>query len=323
MRKELPASGDLKRGLAARHDGPRYHRPMNPIPLLAENPAALEALSRVEILYTDLDGTLLGLGGSLLVDGDGVPDARTAEAVVRLNAASLPTVLTTGRNRLQCTEITRLLGWSGFIAELGCVIVPDRGAGPLYFTGDWTSDALMLGETPFERIGRAGAVEALMRAFPGRIEPHAPYHLNREATVLLRGSLDLAEAREVLGELGVAVEIVDNGIIHPLATGLGSVAEVHAYHLLPPGVTKAGAIALDLARRGLTRDKAAAIGDAASDVSMADAVALGVVVANALVDGRVQEAAAGRDNVYAMTRLRGEGWAQFIDAWLAVRTPTG
>ena len=294
---------------------------MNPIPLLAETPAALEALSRIEILYTDLDGTLLGLGGSLLTDGEGAPGARTAEAVVQLNTAGLPAVLTTGRNRLQCTEITRLLGWSGFIAELGCVIVPERGAGPLYFTGTWTADALEPGETPFERIGRAGAVEALMRAFPGRIEAHAPYHLNREATVLLRGSLDLTEAREVLGELEVAVEVVDNGIIHPLATGLDGVGEVHAYHLLPPGVTKAGAIALDLARRGLAREKAAAIGDAASDVALADAVGLGVVVGNALVDARVQEAAAARENVYAMTRMRGEGWAQFVEAWLAARTP--
>ena len=33
-----------------------------------------------------------------------------------------------------------------------------------------------------------GAVETLMAGFPGLLEPHAPYHLNREATVLLRGS---------------------------------------------------------------------------------------------------------------------------------------
>ena len=311
------ATGDAPE--EARRDRPRYHRPMNPIPLLAETPAALETLSRVEILYTDLDGTLLGLGGSLLVDGKGAPGMRTAEAVVRLNSAGLPAVLATGRNRLQCTEITRLLGWSGFIAELGCVIVPERGAEPLYFTGDWPQSALEPGETPYTRIKRAGAVDALMRAFPGRIEPHAPYHLDREATVLLRGSLDLGLAREVLGELDVPVEIVDNGVIHPIAHGLDGVAEVHAYHLLPPGVTKAGAIALDLARRGLARERAAAIGDAASDVAMAGSVALGVVVGNALADARVLQAAAGRDNVYAMTRMRGEGWAQFADAWLAAR----
>lgn len=296
----------------------RYHRRMT-IPLLADSPTALDALSRVEILYTDLDGTLLGLGGSLLVDGQGRPALQTAEAVNAVNLAGLPVVLTTGRNRIQCTEISRLLGWRGFIAELGCVIVPDRGADPIYFTGEWPCEALAPGETPYERIIRAGAVEALVAAFPGKLEPHAPYHVNREATVLLRGSLDVEEARAVLGELDVAVEIVDNGIIRPLATGLADVAEVHAYHLMPPGVTKSGAIARDLVRRGLAREQAASIGDAATDVGMADAVALGVLVANALADARVQAAALARDNVYAVSRERGEGWAQFAAAWLAAR----
>jgi hydroxymethylpyrimidine pyrophosphatase-like HAD family hydrolase len=292
---------------------------MSPIPLLAETPAALAALSRVEMLYSDLDGTLLGFGGSLLVDGEGLPALQTAGAVARLNEANLPVVITTGRNRIQCTEITRLLGWRGFIAELGGVIVPDRGAEPLYFTGDWDASVLAPGETPFQRLERAGAVDALMRAFPGKLEPHAPYHLNREATVLLRGSLDLEEARGVLGELDVTVDIVDNGIIRPLSTNLHDVAEIHAYHLMPPGVTKAAAVALDLARRGLVPSQAASIGDAVTDVAMADSVALGVVVANAAADARVIEAAAARDNVYATTRKRGEGWAEFANAWLDAR----
>ena len=289
------------------------------IPFLADSPATLDALARVEILYTDLDGTLLGRGGSLLVDGEGRPGLQTAEAVHALNVAGLPAVVTTGRNRVQCTEITRLLGWRGFIAELGCVIVPDRGAEPVYFTGDWANDVLSPAETPYERIVRAGAVEALVRAFPGKLEPHAPYHLNREATVLLRGSLELAEARGVLGELEVGVEIVDNGIIHPLSTGLAGVAEIHAYHLMPPGVTKAGAVALDLARRGIAREHAAAIGDAATDVGLADAVAFAAVVANALADKRVLSAAQERDNVYALTGARGEGWAEFARLWIAAR----
>jgi hydroxymethylpyrimidine pyrophosphatase-like HAD family hydrolase len=289
------------------------------IPLLAQTPEALAALARVETLYTDLDGTLLGRGGSLLVDGAGRPSTATVDAVTRVNAAGLPVVIVTGRNRIQCTEISRLLEWRGFVAELGCVIVPDRGADPIYNVGDWPAETLADGETPFERITRAGAVEALTSAFPGKLEPHAPYHHNREATVLLRGSLDVDAARAVLGELDVAIELVDNGIIHPLTTGLTGVDEVHAYHLMPPGVTKAGAVALDLARRGLAREQAAAIGDAATDVGMAGAVGLGVMVANAVADARVHAAAAAHDNVYALSRERGEGWAEFASLWLAAR----
>jgi hydroxymethylpyrimidine pyrophosphatase-like HAD family hydrolase len=292
---------------------------MEPTPLLADSPAALDALSRVDALYTDLDGTLLGFGGSLLVGGEGQPSLATTQAVLDLNAAGLDVVITTGRNRIQTAEIARLLGWRGFIAELGCVIVPDRGAEPTYFVGDWPDDSLLSGETPFEAIERAGAPALLAETFPGRIEPHAPYHLNREATHMLRGNLDVAEAQSALDMLDLPVEIVDNGIIHPMTTGLVGIAEMHAYHLLPAGVRKRGAVALDLARRGLGRERAAAIGDAASDVEMADATALGVVVANALDDGRVREAAGSRDNVYATAAKRGDGWAEFARLWLAAR----
>jgi phosphoglycolate phosphatase len=292
---------------------------MSPIPLLADNPAALDALSRVDVLYSDLDGTLLGRGGSLLVDGAGHPGTQASDAVTALNAAGLTVVLATGRNRIQCTEITRLLGWRGFIAELGCVIVPDRGAEPVYFTGDWPEDLLGQGETPYERIVKSGAVEALAQAFPGKLEPHAPYHLNREATVLLRGSLDLAEARAILGDLEVPVEIVDNGIIHPLTTGLADVAEIHAYHLIPPGVTKARAVAVDLARREIGRERGAGIGDAATDANVAESVALVAVVANALADARVIAAAGAHENVYALSGERGEGWAEFARLWLEAR----
>jgi 3-deoxy-D-manno-octulosonate 8-phosphate phosphatase KdsC-like HAD superfamily phosphatase len=288
-------------------------------PLLSESPAALATLAAVEVTYTDLDGTLLGLGGSLLIDADGGPSTITAQAVTRVNAAGLVAVITTGRNRIQCAEIARLLGWRAFIAELGCVIVPDRGADPIFNIGDWPEGTLAPAETPAQRIARAGATSALMQAFPGLLEPHAPYHLNREGTVLLRGLVDLEKARSVLAQLDVPVALVDNGIVHPVATGLAEPPEIHAYHLMPPGVSKTTAIRDDLARRGLTRARAAAIGDAVTDVEMADACALGVVVANALEDAEVREAANTRDNVYTTTGRRGEGWAEYADAWIGAR----
>ena len=293
---------------------------MTSIPMLLESSDAIEALSRVEVLYTDLDGTLLGFGGSLLTDGDGQPSTVTAEAIVRLNLAGLTVVITSGRNRIQTGELARVFGWRGSIAELGCVIVPDRGADPIYLTGDWPEGLLTHSDTPFSVIERAGAVTALMEAFPGQLEPHAPYHLNREATVLLRGLVDADEARAVLARLPVPIRLVDNGIVHPIKTGLAALPEIHAYHLMPPGVTKADAIRLDLARRGLSRDRAASIGDSAADVEMGDATALIAMVGNALDDERVRQSAAGRGNVYALNGKRGDGWAQFATAWIAARS---
>lgn len=284
---------------------------------LDSHPLAPDALARASVLYTDLDGTLLGPGATLLADAAGRPWTGTADAVVALNEAGMTCVVCSGRNRWQLTEVSRMLGWDSFIAEVGCVIVPGRGEPPIYHTGSWGPDAMRDGETPYEAIARAGALDTLTRAFPGRIEEHAPWHLNREATHVLRGNVPLAEAQAALDTLSLPVRIVDNGIVHPPRHSLRGVDEVHAYHLIPDGVHKSDAIARDLARRGLSREDALAIGDSATDVEMADAVALGILVANALADERVLEAAAVRENVAVTRGARGEGWAEFAAAWLA------
>jgi len=289
------------------------------IPYLDETPAVFRTLARASVLFTDLDGTLLAPGGLLLGDANGAPSAATAEAVVALNRAGLSAVITTGRNRLQCMELSRVLGWRAFIAELGTVVVHDLSEPPTYFLGDWPEDALLPGETPFEAIVRSGALDVLRSAFPGRIEEHTPWHVDREATHVLRGNIDLAEARAALDELGLPVFLVDNGIVRAPQNTLVGVTEIHAYHLVPKGVHKAGAVEQVLAHRGLTRDDALAIGDSATDVEMADAVALGVMVHNALDDERVLAAAARRDNVVATRGARGAGWAELAHAWIAAR----
>ncbi|MFU8891183.1 MAG: HAD family hydrolase [Anaerosomatales bacterium] len=290
-----------------------------PVPSLEIHPLATGALRRASILYTDLDGTLLGPGARLLSDAAGAPSLITAEAVVALNRAGLDCVVCSGRNRWQLMEVSRLLGWDAYIAEVGCVIVPGRGQAPIYYTGSWGPAAMRGGETPYEAIARVGSLRVLQREFPGLIEEHAPWHLNREATHVLRGNVPLADAQAALDTLELPVRIVDNGIINPPRHTLRGVTEVHAYHLIPDGVHKSDAIERDLARRGLGRADALAIGDSATDVEMADAVALGVLVANALDDARVVEAAATRDNVAVTHGERGEGWAELASAWLSAR----
>ena len=290
-----------------------------PIPSLQTHPLVPEALRRASVLYTDLDGTLLGPGATLLADADGRPWAGVAEAVVALNVAGLTCVICSGRSRWQLMDVSRLLGWDSFIAEVGCVIVPGRGEPPIYHTGSWEPGVLAGGLTPYEAITQAGALEVLAREFPGRIEEHAPWHVNREATHVLRGGVPLAEAQAALDRLPLAVRIVDNGIIYPPRHTLRGVPEVHAYHLIPDGVHKSDAIVRDLERRGLGRDDAIAAGDSAMDVEMADAVALGVLVANALEDRRVVEAAGARGNIAATSGARGEGWAELARMWLEAR----
>ncbi|MDY0340342.1 MAG: HAD hydrolase family protein [Coriobacteriia bacterium] len=290
------------------------------LPRIADDPRAREALANVRVLYTDLDGTLVAKGGSVLADASAEPSIVVAEQIVALNRAGLAVVPISGRGRLQLRELTQLLGWDGYIAEAGGIIVHGTG---LQFDdrvdlGTWTDDAIPSGESPFQAINRVRAAETLMEAFPGRIEHYAPWQLDREVSLLLRGCLDTAEGQAILDTLPLPVDLVDNGVLRSYGSLTCRDMLPHAYHVVPKGVCKARAIELDLAWRGLTRDQAAAIGDSATDLQMADAVNVMTLVANALESGGVVSGL-GRDprtNVWRTAGERTEGWAEFARTWL-------
>ena len=291
------------------------------IAFLDELPDLGERLARARILYTDLDGTLLGRGACLLKDGEGTPSLDAATAALELNRAGLKVSICSGRNAKQLMEVTRMLGWDDFIAELGGVRRYREGARTVYDTGRWPHEACLPGETPYQAIIRVGALDALRESFPGLIEYHDPWHLDREVTHVLRGNLPLAAAQVVLDSLPLPVTLVDNGIIHPPKHSLVGVTEVHAFHLVPTGVGKPQAISADLAERGLARDQAIAIGDSAADLEMADAVGLMVVVRNGL-DDPVLRASLGQrpdGDIVATRATFGSGWRELAEAWLAAR----
>ncbi|MBN1193225.1 MAG: HAD family phosphatase [Coriobacteriia bacterium] len=291
------------------------------VPLLTADERALDALQSVRVLYTDLDGTLVAKGGSVLADAGALPSLVVAEQIVALNRAGLAVVPISGRGRLQLRELTQLLGWDGYIAEAGGIIVHGTG---LEFEeridhGTWPADTLAEDTTPFEAINAVRAAETLMEALPGRIEHYAPWQFDREVSLLLRGCLDVAEGQAVLDELPLPLDLVDNGMLRSYGTLTCRDMPPHAYHVVPKGVSKARAIELDLAWRGLAREQAAAIGDSATDLQMADAVGVMALVANAFGSNGVTAglAATPRDNVWRTQAERGEGWAQFARTWLA------
>jgi hydroxymethylpyrimidine pyrophosphatase-like HAD family hydrolase len=229
-----------------------------------------------------------------------------------------------GRGRVQLIEVVRLLGWHDFIAEAGAVIVHGVGPGAkvIYNNAEWPEELLEHGDTPYELIARSGAAAALQAEFPGQLEYHTPWHEGREATHLLRGCLDANRAQAVLDTLEPPIGLLDNGIVRTRGTLACDESHIpHAYHLVPKGVSKAQAIELDLALRGLTRDQAAAIGDSATDIEMADAVAVMALVENAFDSVGVQAALSQRipDNLWRTCCRRGDGWAEFTRAWLKAR----
>lgn len=291
------------------------------VPLLSSDPRAREALGKVRVVYTDLDGTLVARGGSVLADAHAEPSLVVVEAIVALRKAGLAVVPVSGRGRQQLREVTELMGWDGYIAEAGGIVVHGTGVGSEARVdhGEWPAGTLSEGVTPFQAINEVAAAEALMEAFPGRIEYYAPWQMEREVSLLLRGCLDLAEGQAVLDALPLELDLVDNGMLRSRGTLTCTDREPHAYHVVPRGVSKRRSIAVDLEWRGLTRENAAAIGDSATDLDMADAVAVMALVHNAFGSAGVLDGLerTPRENVWRTERERGEGWAEFAHEWIA------
>lgn len=271
---------------------------------LAEAGEVLEALAPV-VLFSDVDGTLVGRGGSLLADLDGAPTLEAAEALVAARRAGLGVVLVSGRTRAQLFEAGRLIGLRDAIAEMGAVLVRDGGA-----ELQWGEAPRDLGGTPAEALERSGALRVALEAFAGRIEPHAPWHENRQGTALLRGQVEVAEVNETLRAKGLGwVRLLDNGRLRGRYPHLGP-GETHTYHLLPAGVSKAATAAAYLAARGLAPRQAAAVGDGPADLELADAVGAMFLVAN----GAWAAAEAGSRRVIVTPSSAGRGFAETVRA---------
>ena len=256
------------------------------------------------VLYTDLDGTVFGPGGSLFAASDGRTTRRAAEALAALHHVGIDLVPVSGRTVSQVRETARLLGARDFIAELGGVTCYDLGREVVRVPFD-------RGGTPYQALAGSGAAGLLLEAFPGRIEPHAPWSFEaRETSMLFRGHVDLDEARSLLERNGYGwVDLQDNGIIGRRFEGL-DVAQVHAYHLVPRGVGKAAAVRAYLRRRGLGPGDSAAVGDSASDAALAPLVGAVFIVAN----GRDALEGPPEDNVYLTDGSFGDGFAEAVGA---------
>ena len=87
-------------------------------------------------LYIDLDGTLLGPGGSLLRGADGRFSLDGVRALQACDRAGVEVVIYSGRRQGSVFENSRLIGSSAYIFELGCGLVLD---GEL----EWLTDGIV------------------------------------------------------------------------------------------------------------------------------------------------------------------------------------
>lgn len=240
--------------------------------------------------YIDLDGTLLGAGGSLLRDGAGAFCRDGVEALAALHAAGVPVVLTSGRSRPRLEATRAALGADGMLAEMGAV---DSG----YPTAP--------GQTVFEAIGATGLPAALLEREPGlRVHPAAQW--GREGGHVFAGRVSPEAAAWVTEASAGTLRLADNGRI-----GEG----IHIFHLLPAGASKAAAVAHDVAARGLDAAECLAVGDSGQDLEMGLVVGTVAIVAN----GASADPALAARAPWVTRGANGTGVREAVEEWLAGR----
>src|SRR4051812_24929233 len=269
------------------------------------------------IIYTDLDGTMVGPRGSFWHTAEGAVTAVPATALLELHRAGVPLVLVSGRTQRQLIEAARIFAADGLIAELGALVAWDGGRRTHLLPGELPAE--YAGRAPVDVMAELGIVDTLFAAHPGRLEWHAPWHADHTADAMLRGRVDPPAVEDELAALGAGwLTLKDNGSL-PTTSRMRLAPEAlppRVYHLMPRGISKGAAIAWDLRRRGIDPADAVAIGDSASDLEMAPAVGLLWITANgAAVDGMAERLAAV-PNVRVTGAAMGEGWAEAVRASL-------
>jgi HAD superfamily hydrolase (TIGR01484 family) len=262
-------------------------------------------------VYTDLDGTLLGKGGSLFRDAEGNFSRAQSRGLEALDRAGVEVVVKSGRREAQVMEDSRLMGQSAYIYEAGCAVVIDGER--TYLTGDLVSDER---GTVYEKIVAAGVPDLLLGAFPDRLEYHSPWHVGRELSHLFRGKVDVDQANALLAEHGhQGLRLLDNGAI---ARSMPAVEVAHAYHLVPSEASKKKAVAFHMRARGYAPEQCIAIGDSTEDLAVADVVGRFFVPANGPArDPGIREAIARRSNVAVTEGAMGDGFYEAVVGTLA------
>jgi hydroxymethylpyrimidine pyrophosphatase-like HAD family hydrolase len=266
-------------------------------------------------LYVDLDGTLLGPGGSLLQGADGgfsTLGVRALEACARTGAE---VVIYSGRNQASVFNAARMIGSSSFIFEVGCGLMLD---GEL----EWLTDGLVPSPESgsiFDQIEASGAPSLLLDHYAGRLEYHTPWSSIRDVSHLFRGDIDLGDANSLLSEEGFhSLRLVDNGVVRAAEEQMPGLPVIHAYHLIPASASKARGIARHMQARAYAREDCIAVGDSREDLETASVVGSFWLVANALErDPTLETEVSARAGVRLASERYGAGVYEAVVTTLA------
>ena len=282
-----------------------------------------EQLKSIRYVFTDLDGTMLAPGSTVLADNDGNPSTVVPETLVALKRAGIEVIPCSGRNRSMLHEDVRVLGLNAYIGEMGGLLMLDHHASRWeYYTADMAYDPAC-GLTPHQVIERLGVCDQFIERWPGLLEYHndmATGYKTREVTVAMRGEVPDAEARAMLAASGANLDWGDNGHLNyisaPTTLHLPEGVSGRAFNISPGGLNKGGGIERFCAERGIDPAQTLAIGDSSADYRMAEACALFCLVENGLKNADAPAFLERTPNAYVTHGRIVEGWAAAMQALL-------
>lgn len=287
-----------------------------------------ERLRKVRYVITDADGTMF-TGAKATVNTAGEPSAELIETLVELTKAGVGVIPCTGRNRAMIQEDARVLGFPGWIAEMGGVLCTRQSSNPEwhYFTGTMPYDEAS-GKTPHDVICETGVIDEMLARWPGHLET---YHDNgigfeyREVTVALRGDAPEDDIQDMLDHSGLPLYLSDNGMVDHISGASELVCDharpegIHTYHITPAGVSKGSGILRFIELAGLEPDEVLGAGDSPADCVIADAVGTFLFMCNGLGHERAEEELAARDNILISTKCATDGWVAAMRGLLAAK----
>ncbi len=277
--------------------------------------SARKLVSQLKVIYTDVDGTMVGTGGSILHDSDGNVTLNGVKAIAKALEANIDVVMISGRNRNQLKEDARILGLKNYIAELGAEIIYERGNRIITTVEGFDTE----NGNVFEIIKDSRIIEKLFSHFDNSLEYHTPWSdEKRFHSHLLRGHIDVAEGNKWLREQGQEnLKLVDNGRLRSRGEIMNNLSELHCYHLLPCSVDKAVALRRDREERRINRDETIALGDSWADLSLAPEVGAFFLMPNGLKnDPSLEKEIEKLDNVFVPEEERVLGWAESINLFV-------
>jgi len=175
------------------------------------------------------------------------------------------------------------------------------------------------GRTVYETIMATGVVDLLLESYPRRLEMHAPWSDDRDCTPLLRGNIDVEDARLLLDSNGFeGFDLIDNGVI-PRKSPTLDVEQTRAYHLVPKGISKEQAVMMDQEHRSIAREATIAIGDAEADLPFTKAAGAFFMVRNGLEHNpHLAEEIDATENAFVTEGKMGLGWAEAVETVLSL-----